>query len=144
MFFGTAFNEPTHMNRLRFIFVLISIPAIVSIANAQAITFCKSVDKEGHAVNAAKEFTLSGSSARIVFLLQFGSVRPALVSYDLYKLENGKEVFSSTLKQSPEPGKNWLSKEVTLYDVATYRVYAFDDKDKVLGKSEFTLKPSPK
>lgn len=122
------------------VFLIICI-FIGGIASAQSITFCKSVDAAGHAVNAGREFTLGKSGSQLVFLLQFNNAKPANVSYDLYNVEKGKEVFNSTMKQTPAAGKDWLAKEVTLYEAGNYRVYVYDDRDQLLSKSDFVIKP---
>lgn len=109
-------------------------------AQGQSVTFCKSVDRDGHAMNAGREFILSAKGAAIVFLFQSPTNSPVSISYDLYKLEKGKEIFSSTMKQVPEPGKSWTSKEIVLYDAGTYRVYVYDDQDKLLTKSDLVVK----
>lgn len=130
------------MKKIPLILFAFSLLAGTNVAEAQSITFCKSTDKEGRALNAGQEFTLTKSGAVIVFLFQLAAVRPPTVSYDMYKVENGKEVFSATMKQPVDPSKAWLSKEVTLYDAGAYRVYVYDDKDKLLAKSGFTVKPA--
>lgn len=123
-------------------FLAIFLLAGVNISLAQSLTFCKSVSSEGLPAGAAQEFTLSKGGVSLFFLFQFGTTKPAAISYDVYKLEKGKEVFSSTLKQLMVPGKNWLAKEVTLYDAGAYRVYVYDDQDKLLAQLGFKLKPA--
>lgn len=113
----------------------------VSCIDAQSLTICKSVDKEGHGVNASQEFTVAKNGGNVTFLVQFTATnKPASVSFDIYKLDKGKEIFSSTIKQNTEPSKNWLSKEITLYEAGSYRVYLYDDKDNLITKSNFTVK----
>lgn len=137
-------QEPNfkYMKKSGFVFLMVVLIFGWQPSRAQTITFCKSVDNEGHAVNAAKEFALAKTGSGIVFLFQFGVSKPSSVSYDLYKTEKGHEVFQSTIRQSITPGKNWASKEITLYDAGQYRVYVYDEKDKLLVKSEFTIKPA--
>lgn len=142
MLFGYCLTESKLMKKIQLILLAFGLLAGGNTAGAQSITFCKSTDKEGHALNAGQEFTLSKSGTVVVFLVQFAAAKPASISYDMYKVENGKEVFSATMKQSPDPAKNWLSKEVTLYDAGAYRVYVYDEKDKLLAKSGFTIKPA--
>ena len=115
----------------------------LNVLMAQTLTVCKSVDKDGHPVNAAQEFSVAKDGGKVVFLLQLPpAIHPAAVSYDVYKIDKGKEVFSSTLKQPLEPNKNWLLKEVTFYDAGSYRVYVYDDKDNQLTKANFSIKAS--
>lgn len=130
------------MKKQVFIFLLMLIVSGMQTAVAQNITFCKAADSDGQAVSTAKEFTLTKTGAAIVLLFQFGNAKPASISYDLYKAEKGNEVFQSTLKQVVTPSKNWVSKSITLYDAGLYRVYVYDEKDKLLTKSEFTVKPA--
>jgi len=97
-------------NWITLFFIMISAQFI----QAQSLTFCKSVDKDGHAVNASQEFAVAKNGGPVTFLVQFtGTNKPGAVSFDVYKLDKGKEVYSSTIKQNTEPSKNWLSKEVT-------------------------------
>lgn len=131
-----------YMKKSGFFFLVIVLILGMQRSGAQTITFCKSVDNDGHAVNAAKEFVLAKTGSGIVFLFQFGVSKPSSVSYDLYKTEKGNEVFQSTIRQALTPGKTWASKEITLYDAGQYRVYVYDEKDKLLVKSEFTIKPA--
>ncbi|MEO6168513.1 MAG: hypothetical protein ABIO46_13290 [Chitinophagales bacterium] len=130
------------MKKIQQILLAFGLLAGVYGAEAQSITFCKSTDKEGHALNASQEFTLTKSGTVIVFLFQFAPTKPSSLSYDLYKVEKGKEVFSATMKQSLDPTKEFISKDVTLYDAGAYRVYVYDDKDKLLAKSGFIIKPA--
>jgi hypothetical protein len=108
--------------------------------NAQSLIFCKTADN-GRPVNAAQEFTVNKDGGKVTLLLQLPpSIHPSAVSFDIYKVKTGKEIFGSTVKQALEPGKNWVSKEVTFYDAGTYRVYAFDDKDNTITKGNLTIK----
>ena len=123
--------------------IIILVVSDINTSMAQTLTFCKSVDKDGRAVNAAQEFTVAKDGGKVFFLLQLpATIHPTAVSYDVYKIEKGKEVFSSTLKQPTTPNINWLSKEVTFYDPGSYRVYVYDDKDTPITKATFTIKAS--
>ena len=108
--------------------------------SAQSLIFCKTADN-GRPVSSAQEFTVGKDGGKVTFLLQLPpSIHPSVVSFDIYKVQTGKEVFGSTVKQALEPGKNWVSKEVTFYDAGSYRVYAFDDKDNTITKGNLTIK----
>ncbi len=115
---------------------------IATASRAQSLTFCKSVSKEGQPAGVAQEFVLSKAGVSLFFLFQFGTAKPSAISYDVYKIDKGKEIFSSTLKQLVVPGNNWLAKEVTLYDSGSYRVYVYDEQDKLLAQQGFRLKPA--
>lgn len=130
------------MKLISTIFLSIFLLANANVSLSQSLTFCKSVSKEGIPSGMAQEFVLSKGGVPLFFLFQFGSAKPVEISYDVYKLDKGKEVFSSTLKQLMVPGKNWLAKEVTLYDAGAYRVYVYDDQDKLLAQLGFKLKPA--
>ena len=126
-----------------FFSLVIFLFGIANIAMAQTLTACKSVDKDGHAVNAGQEFTVPKNGAPVALLLTFSAAaRPSAVNYDVYKVVNGKEVFSTSMKQPIEPGKSWFSKEIVFYDPGIYRVYAYDDKDNLITKTNFSIKQS--
>ena len=127
--------------------ILVSLIATVLIvtqlatSQAQSLTFCKSVGKEGQPVGVSREFALANGGVSVSILFQFGNARPASISYDIYKVEKGKEVFSSTLNQQAAPAANWLSKTLTLYEAGSYRVYIYDAKDQLLIQGSFTVTP---
>lgn len=113
----------------------------ITASEAQSLTFCKSVGKEGQPVGASREFVLVNGGVSLSILFQFGSARPASISYDIYKVEKGKEVFSSTINQQAAPAVNWLSKTLTLYEAGSYRVYVYNASDQLLAQGTFTVTP---
>ncbi|MBA2422282.1 MAG: hypothetical protein H0V61_03555 [Chitinophagales bacterium] len=117
----------------------------VEITAAQTLTFCKSVSKDGEALGAAQTFTVPKNGGTVVFHLQYPSSKPVTsTSFDIYRIEAGKEIFNSTIKQSAEPSKNWLSKEVIIYESGVYRVYVYDQQDQLVLKSKFTVRVAAK
>jgi len=110
---------------------------------AQSLTFCKSVDKTGKSLGSSQEFTISKDGGKVTFLFQFSpSTTPMVseISYDMYVLDKGKEVFNSTMQQAVNANQKWLSKEVTFYQAGTYRVYVYDEKDQLLTKGTVTIR----
>jgi hypothetical protein len=128
------------MNHSRIFAVLIALLFTIP-GFSQSLTFCDKVDGTGKAVNANSAFTIAknGGPVTLLFTLPAGS-RVATVNFDLYKIDNGKEVFQSTMKQPVNAAQGWVSKQITLYNEGKYRVYVFDDQDKQLAKGELTIK----
>ncbi len=113
----------------------------VLVSEAQTLTFGRSVNKDGQIVGAAQMFALPKNGGTVVFHLQYPPSKSLpSVSFDIYKVEGGKETFISTIKQSAEPSKTWLSKGITIYDSGMYRVYIYDEHDHLVVKSNFTVK----
>ena len=123
-------------------FILIIALLSVSIASfSQSLTFCEKTDASGKPVNANTQFTIGKNGGPVTLLFAFpATTKLTSVNFDLYKIENGKEVFQSTMKQPVNTSQNWVAKQVTLYNEGRYRVYVFDEQDKQLAKSELVIK----
>ena len=121
---------------LFFFVCLLAAPAF-----SQTLVFAEKVDASGKAVNQNVMFAVGKSGGQVTFLFTLPSAAnlPS-VNFDLYKLEGGKEVYQSTMKQAVNANQKWVSKQVTFYNEGRYRVYVFDDADKQLAKAELTVK----
>ena len=110
-------------------------------ANAQSLTFCERVDAAGSPVDSNTTFSVSknGSPVTFYFVLPAG-FNSTSVNFDVYRLDQQKEIFHSTIKQPVNASQKVVSKQMTFYDAGRYRVYVFDDKDKQLAKSELMIK----
>lgn len=108
---------------------------------SQALTFCDRADVTGKAINAGTTFTIAKNGGPVTLLFSLPSAaKLSTVNFDLYKLENGKEIFQSTMKQPVDASREWVAKQITLYNEGRYRVYVFDDQDKQLAKGELTIR----
>lgn len=122
-------------------FLIAALLSISSASFSQTLTFCDKADASGKPVNASTIFTVAknGGPVTMLFTLPAGS-KLTVVSFDVYKVDNGKEVFQSTLKQPVTGSQNWVSKQMTFYNEGRYRVYVFDDQDKQLSRAEVLIK----
>src|SRR6476646_10776041 len=102
------------MKSKRALFLIAALLSISFSSFSQALTFCDKADVSGKAVNANTVFTVAknGGPVTMLFTLPPGS-KFTSVSFDVYKIDNGKEVFQSTLKQPVNSSQNWVSKQMT-------------------------------
>lgn len=108
--------------------------------HAQSLSFCQKLDASGNPANPSTEFTVGKNGGPVLFyFVPPQSFASASVNFDVYTLQEGKEVFKVTLKQSAS-GSKAVAKQMTFYDAGRYRIYVFDDKDKQLAKGELTIK----
>ena len=113
-------------------------------ATSQSLTFCEKVDASGNPVNPNTVFSVkqNGSPISFFYILPTG-YNGASVNFDIYKIDENKEVFHSTMKQAVNPAQKSVSKQMTFYDAGKYRIYVFDEKDQQLAKSDLVIKKSP-
>jgi hypothetical protein len=129
------------MKSKRALFLIAALLSISFASFSQALTFCEKVDASGKSVNENTVFTVTknGGPVTMRFTLP-AAYKATLVSFDVYKIDNGKEVFQTTLKQNVTNSQNWVSKQMTFYNEGRYRVYVFDDQDKQLSRAEVLIK----
>lgn len=122
-------------------FVTAALLSISFASFSQALSFCEKADASGKPVNANTAFTVAknGGPVTMLFTVPAGS-KLTSVSFDVYKIDNGKEVFQSTLKQNVSGSQNWVAKQMTFYNEGRYRVYVFDEQDKQLARAEVLIK----
>ncbi|MFI5134588.1 MAG: hypothetical protein ACHQD9_01925 [Chitinophagales bacterium] len=124
--------------------LLLILPLLISIAaSSQSLTFCERVDGSGAPINSNTVFSVNknGSPVTFYFVLPAG-YNSSSINFDVYRLNQEKEVFHSTIKQPVSASQKSVSKQMTFYDAGTYRIYVFDDKDRQLAKGELTIKKS--
>lgn len=108
---------------------------------SQQVIFCESVDHSGVAKNASKEFTIRSGGGLIKILVKLSNeAGSSLVVFDIYKLNNGKEIFDNTVRMEIQPAVTWFYKEITFFKGGNYLVYVYDEKDKLLGLGEVKIK----
>ena len=129
------------MKSQRALFLIAALLSISFASFSQSLTFCDKADAGGKPVNANSVFTVAknGGPVTMLFTLPAAS-KLTSVSFDVYKIDNGKEVFQSTLKQPVNGSQNSVSKQMIFYNEGRYRVYVFDDQDKQLSKGEVLIK----
>lgn len=129
------------MKIFRLTFVLGFLITLTPDLLAQSLTFCERIDAAGNPVNVNTVFTVSKNGSPVVFYFVPGQAMNAALSFDVYAVNDGKEVFRSTLKQNGN-GTKAVSKQMTFYDAGRYRIYVFDENDKQLAKGDITIKHS--
>ena len=114
-------------------------------AFSQALSFSEKLDGSGNPVDPGNVFTVNknGSPISLYFTMPAGFTGTS-VNFDIYRIDEGKEVFHSTMKQAVSPSQKSVVKQMTFYDAGKFRVYVFDEKDKQLAKSDLTIKRSAK
>src|SRR5258706_12108233 len=112
---------------------------------SQQLTFCEKLDARGNPVNPGNTFTVNknGSPISLCFVTPAGFTGTS-VNFDIYRVDDGKEVFHSTMKQPVNSSQKSVVKEMTFYDAGKFRVYVFDEKDQQLAKAELTIKRAAK
>lgn len=108
--------------------------------SSQEMFFCEAVDKSGNAKNAGKEFTIGSGGGFIKILLKLNKeVGSNNVIYDVYKVDNGKEFYNNTIRMDINPALTWFYKEITFFKGGEYRVYIYDERDKLIGLGEVKI-----
>ena len=127
--------------KTKLVFFIASLLFTSEVTFSQALIFCEKADMNGKAVNANTIFTVpkNGGPVTLLFTVPAAS-KPASVSFDVYRLDNGKEVFQRTIKQDVSASQKFVAKQVTFNDEGRYRVYVFDGSDKPLARSELLIK----
>jgi hypothetical protein len=109
-------------------------------ATAQQVLFCESVDRLGNPKNASSSFVVGEKGGYVKVLVKLKNiVNSELVVFDVYRLNENKESFESTLKMDVQPVLTWFYKEITFFKTGTYRIYVYDERDKLLGVGEVQI-----
>jgi hypothetical protein len=128
-------------NPLLTLFIVLLTAAFTPVL-AQSITFCEKLDAAGNPVNSSTTFTIGINGGPVIFyFVPAQGLSSPTINFDVYSIEKGKEVFRSTLKQATS-GNKPVSKQMTFYEAGQYRIYVYDEKDKMLAKGELTVKRS--
>lgn len=107
---------------------------------SQQVIFCETVNHSGIAKNASKEFTIGHDGGFIKILVKMNKeVGSNTVIFDVYKINNGKELFDNTVRMEIQPALTWFYKEITFFKGGAYRVYVYDERDKLLGLGEVKI-----
>jgi hypothetical protein len=111
---------------------------------SQQMTFCESVDKNGNAVNPSSYFTVSKDGGFMQVLVKLnGKLESTQVVFDIYHVEEktGKDNFENSIRLKTQAEWTWFSKEVTFYKNGDYKIYVYDQKDRLLsvGKVKIIL-----
>lgn len=61
------------------------------------------------------------------------TVSTSNVILDVYKVNDGKEIFDNTIRISVDPAITWFYKEVAFYKEGDFIVYVYDERDQLLG-----------
>jgi hypothetical protein len=128
-------------NQLLTLFTVLLTAAFTPVP-AQSLTFCEKLDAAGNPVNSSTTFTVGKNGGPVIFyFVPAQGISSPTINFDIYFIERGKEVFHSTLKQATSSNKP-ISKQMTFYEAGYYRIYVYDEKDKMLAKGELSVKRS--
>jgi len=120
---------------------IVALLLISEISFSQSLTFCDKADAAGKAINANTTFTVAKNGGPVTMLFTAPPAsKLSTVSFDVYRLDNGKEVLVTSMKQPVAGSQNYAAKQMTFYDEGRYRVYVFDDQDKPLARAEVLIK----
>lgn len=107
----------------------------------QQVIFCEHVDKSGTPQNSAKEFSIGPSGGFFQVLVKLKKELDShSVIYDVYLVQDGKEVLNNSLRMSIKPGMTWFYKEITFFKPGEYHVYIYDERDSLLGVGQVTIR----
>ena len=121
----------------KFIFLLFLLPLNLF---SQQIIFCESVDQSGNPKNASKEFTIGEDGGFIKILIKSNKeIGSNAIIFDVYKLNDEKEIFNNTVRMEIKPAVTWFYKEITFFKSGIYRVYVYDEKDKLIGLGDLKI-----
>jgi len=121
--------------------LFVSMIVFSTAAFSQSLSFCEKIDAKGNPVNINTAFSVNknGSPVSFIFALPAG-YNGASVNFDIYRVDQEKEVFHSTMKQAVNNSQKTVVKQMTFYDAGKYRIYVFDEKDQQLAKSDLIIK----
>lgn len=110
--------------------------------SAQTIYFCEGVDDDGYPITESNTFYINKSSGGYLYFLtrmpyEIGCYE---ISYDIYKVQGGKETYSTTIYQDVEPNWTWFWKQVTFYEKGTYKIYLYDEDSYLLASATLYIK----
>ena len=107
---------------------------------SQQIIFCEAVDRSGYPKNVSKEFTIGNDGGFIKILIKMNkAVGSNNIIFDVYKMENNKELFDNTVHMEIQPALTWFYKEITFFKGGSYRIYVYDERNKLLGLGEVKI-----
>ncbi len=107
---------------------------------SQQIFFCEAVDRSGYPKNVSKEFTIGNDGGFIKILIKMNkAVGSNNIIFDVYKMENNKELFDNTVQMEIKPALTWFYKEITFFNGGSYRIYVYDERNKLLGLGEVKI-----
>jgi len=107
---------------------------------SQQVVFCESVDRMGVPVKASKDFTIGSGGGFVKILVKLKKeIGSENVVFDIYKVNDNKEVFNNTIRMATQPALTWFYKEITFFYSGEYRVYVYDERDKLLGVGEVRI-----
>ncbi len=111
-------------------------------SQAQTLSFCEAVDKDGNAINESKSFIIgkNGGYFNILVRLPY-ELKSYYVNYDIYDINtDGSEHFISTIHQEAQPEWEFFSREMTFFNEGTFKIYVYDDNDYLLTSSSVKVK----
>lgn len=121
----------------KFIFLLFLLPLNLF---SQQIIFCESVDQSGNPKNVSKEFTIGEDGGFIKILIKSNKeIGSSAIIFDVYKVNDEKEIFNNTVRMEIKPAVTWFFKEITFFKSGIYRVYVYDEKDKLIGLGDLKI-----
>ena len=99
------------------------------------MVFCESVSEKGEAIDPSNFFVIGDKGGFFKILIRLDRpVGSTAVTFDVFQMnEEGKEVFDNTIRMKTTPELTWFYKEVTFYREGKYNVYAYDEKNRLLG-----------
>ena len=107
---------------------------------SQQVIFCEKVDRTGNPQNASKEFTIGNDGGFIKILVRLNKkVESHVAVFDVYRMKDGKETFDNSLSMEVYPVLTWFYKEITFYKEGNFRVYVYNERDKLLGIGEVKI-----
>lgn len=121
----------------KFIFLLFLLPLNLF---SQQIIFCESVDQSGNPKYASKEFTIGEDGGFIKILIKsIKEIGSSSIIFDVYKVNDEKELFNNTVRMEIQPAVTWFYKEITFFKSGIYRIYVYDEKDKLIGLGDVKI-----
>ena len=110
---------------------------------AQQMVFCESVDAAGKPSGASSAFSITSQGSFLNILVTLKKPAGAVkVIYDIYHLQDGKEVFESSSPLNVQPEWSWFNKGFTFYKPGDYAVYVYGEDEKLIvsGKLKLVMK----
>ncbi|MCS6991336.1 MAG: hypothetical protein NZL95_05690 [Chitinophagales bacterium] len=109
-------------------------------AFAQGLSF--SAGEQARGENPSTFVVASDGGAINIFFALPASAQATEVSFDIYRVSGNKEQYHATVK-SPVSARKTADKQVWFYDEGRYRIYVYDEHDRLLSKGEFTVLKQP-
>lgn len=130
------------MKKIYFLILFLFCFSVFSL-RAQDVIFCEKVKTDGTPVNPSNYFTISKKGGFFnVLVKHLNSIVSEEVTFDIYLMIENKETFINSVKMKVNPESTWFYKEITFYKSGVYRVYVYNENDKLLGvgKMQTTVK----